>query len=429
MIQSHFNQLFTELLANEKPEKIAVAVSGGADSVALLHLASDWARTHAAELVVFTVDHHLRPESKEELCYVRELADSLGHEFYAMSWDCGGTKVALQERAREGRYDLMSTQCHELGVDILLTAHHFDDLIETYLMRKRKKSGVLGLSSSSSFFYKNIMVLRPLVDFRKSQLIAYLNALGIKWFEDESNSSDAYERNRVRRTISEFSEEDREGIVEEIQQVNDEAEILNAKFIAALAECAWINNYGFAVIDLEKLRREPEDIIIQILNYVLTIISGKAHLPRFRSVHPIVQQVVSGAKIDCSLHSCILRGDQGNLLIFKEKSTVTDVAANLEKEHLWDSRFQIILPQNLDSGYHCARLEFDDYLEIKDKLNFQELAKISDNNHKTILFTLPVIKNLEKIVAIPHISYYDGLEHKIKIIFRPNFISRFTHFL
>jgi len=429
MIQSHFNKIFTKLLANEQPKKIAVAVSGGADSVALLYLVSDWASVYSAGLIIFTVDHNLRPESKEELLYVKELSADLGHEFYALSWDSGGSKVALQERAREGRYDVMSAKCHELGVDVLLTAHHFDDLMETYLMRKQKKSGLLGLSSSDSYFYQNIMLLRPLVVFEKKQLIAYLNDLGVKWFEDESNSSDAYERSRIRKIISDFSDAERGRTIEEIHQVNDEAKNLNIKFIAALAECVQINNYGFARVDLKRLRAEPEDIIIQILNYVLTIISGKTHLPRFRSVQPIVQQVVFSAKVDCSLHGCILRGVKSNLLIFKEKSAIQNDSINLPYDKFWDDRFQLILPQNLGGEYHCGCLEFDDYLEIKDKLNLQELAKISDNNHKTILFTLPVIKNLEKIVAIPHISYYDDFEPKIQIIFRPNFISRFTHFL
>mgnify|MGYP001066307028 CR=1 FL=1 len=77
------------------------------------------------------------------------------------------------------------------------------------------------------------------------------------------------------------------------------------------------------------------------------------------------------------------------------------------------------------------RSSSDEYVKVKDKIDLKNLAKISDNNHKLILFTLPVIKNLEKIVAIPHISYYDefGLEEDLEVTFRSKFISRFTHFL
>jgi len=429
MIQSHFNNLFTKLLAKDRPQKIAVAVSGGVDSVALLHLVSIWARDVSVQIVVLSVNHNLRTESKDEICYVQELARGLQHEFYSLSWDCGERKVAVQERAREGRYSLMSAKCHELGIDTLLTGHHFDDVIETYLMRKQKKSGILGLSHSDSFFYDNIRVLRPLGSFEKRQLIAYVHNLGVKWFEDQSNSSDAYERNRLRKKIGEFSVEEKTQLISEIKQVNNKAKTLGERFIVAMAESVKINNYGFAVIDLLKLRVESEDIVVQILNYVLTIISGKNYLPRFRNVQPIMQKLLSIDKINCSLHNCILKVVNSNLLIFKEKSTISKIALTLKDGQCFDNKFQLILPSEIERGYYCDRLSFNDYLKIKNDLDLQKLAKISDNNHKEILFTLPIIKNLEKIVAIPHISYYDDFKPKIKIIFRPNFISRFTHFL
>ena len=72
----------------------------------------------------------------------------------------------------------------------------------------------------------------------------------------------------------------------------------------------------------------------------------------------------------------------------------------------------------------------DEYIKLKQHLSLEKLAKDSNNNHNSILFTLPVIKTLEKVLAIPHISYYDSeiLTQVIKVIFKPNFISRFTHF-
>ena len=83
-----------------------------------------------------------------------------------------------------------------------------------------------------------------------------------------------------------------------------------------------------------------------------------------------------------------------------------------------------------NSKYNISSLSLNEYIGLKKYLNLEKLAKDSNNNHKSILFTLPVIKNLEKVVAIPHISYYDNeiLSGVIKIIFKPNFISRFTHF-
>jgi tRNA(Ile)-lysidine synthase len=95
----------------------------------------------------------------------------------------------------------------------------------------------------------------------------------------------------------------------------------------------------------------------------------------------------------------------------------------------WDNRFQVTVNKN-DAEYYIEPLNMLEYIDIRDKIDLNELEQISDNNHKLILFTLPVIKKLEKIVAIPHISYYDVFDlNAINIVFRPNFISRFTHFL
>ena len=94
----------------------------------------------------------------------------------------------------------------------------------------------------------------------------------------------------------------------------------------------------------------------------------------------------------------------------------------------WDNRFIIECSK---SEYSVGKLTLLEYIQKRDRFDLSELSLIVDNSHKLILFTLPVIKSLEKIVAIPHISYYDEteLEGALKVIFRPHFISRFTHFL
>jgi tRNA(Ile)-lysidine synthase len=101
------------------------------------------------------VNHNLRSEASEEVQYVKLIAEKLGCNVFELSWHCGDNKIALQERAKQGRYELICNKCHELGINTLLTAHHLDDMLETYLMRENKKSGVFGLSSAHSFFYNN----------------------------------------------------------------------------------------------------------------------------------------------------------------------------------------------------------------------------------------------------------------------------------
>jgi len=430
MIQSRFNNDFDYLFRESMPKEIAIAVSGGVDSLALLYLVSIWAKRSNIKISIFTVNHNLRIEAVEETDYVQSIAKKLGHDFFALSWHCGDSKVALQERARKGRYDLMSAKCHELGIQTLLAAHHLDDMLETYMMRKNKKSGKLGLSSANSFFHNDIRILRPLFNFTKAELITYLQSKNVEWREDASNESDLYERNRMRKQIALFSNEDKDKLQHEMQAVNKQALALNQQLLVVMAESLQINNYGFACINLPRLKIADSDIQIQILNYILTIISGKSAVPRFRNVEKLWAKLNSGEEIKCSLHSCVLKEQNDKLYIFREKTAIDKNQLKLKSLQNWDNRFDISL-SNVPTGSFIGRLSFDEYLAIKDQIDLSSLAKISDNNHKLILFTLPIIKNLEKVVAIPHISYYDEFDRKAikKIVFRPNFVSRFTHFL
>lgn len=431
MIQKRFDHYINPLIPETlkaTSSGVALSVSGGSDSIALLQLADNWSKSLGIRLVVFSVNHNLRPESSEEIEFVRVITSQLGHEFYELSWNSYGNKVAIQERARKARYSMISEKCHKLGINTLLTAHHLDDLLETYLMRKNKKSGILGLSYSNSFFYKNIQVIRPLSSFLKDELIDYLISSNIKWVEDSSNLLDIYERNRIRMEISRLSYERKSELIVEMRRVNEMACSLNERLISTIAEAVFVNNFGFAVIDIAKIRVECLDIQIQVINYVLTIISGKDHLPRFRSTKQIINKLEMLQKIDCSLHGCILKQIKKKLLILRESSEVQSAQIELSDSAYWDGRFVVECSK---PGYSIGKLTLLEYAQKRDKFDLRELSLVVGNSHKLILFTLPVIKHLEKIVAIPHISYYDEieLEGALKVTFRPSFISRFTHFL
>ena len=271
MPTNRFNKDLNTLLGATKPKLLAIAVSGGSDSIALLHLTSLWSKQSGIEIIVFSVNHNLRSESSEEISYVKDVTEKLGHKFYELSWNCGENKAGLQERARQGRYDLMSAKCLELGVNTLLTAHHMDDMLETYLMRKAKKSGILGLSSSNCTFYNNIRILRPLFNFSKLDLIEYLQANDIIWHEDHTNQSDIYERNRIRKEIASLSKSHKIELENELSSINKRAAILNEDLIIEMAESLQINDCGFASIDLQRLVNSCIDIQIQMLNYILKL--------------------------------------------------------------------------------------------------------------------------------------------------------------
>lgn len=430
MQQNKFDKSINNIYV-KAASKVALAISGGIDSTALLYLFSDFAKRNQIQITIFSVNHNLRSEAIDEIKFVKKHVENLGHDFYALNWEPeGNDKSGIQERAREARYRLMTDKCHALGISILLTAHHKDDLLETYIMRKRKKSGILGLSYSPSFFYNDIQIYRPLLIFYKKDLIDFLRSKKIGWKEDSSNSSDDYERNRIRKEIASFPNDTKESLFQEMEHINKQAKILNRRLLETIAETVQISTFGYAIIDLGKLKLESGDIKIQILNYILTVIGGKTTVPRFRKVTEILTLLNLGKKIDRSLHGCIMKSFNHCLLIYREKQDIDNNLIRTNNGLLWDDRF-LFEKDDLKPHYKVETLDISQYRELKKYINIENTLKRVGINHKPILFTLPVIKNLEKIIAIPHISYYDRVEFKgeIRFKFAPNFISRFTHFL
>jgi len=206
---------------------VAIAVSGGADSTALMHLVAGWAkeRGRAATVspgvppvLVITVDHGLRPESASEAEWVAQQAEGLGLAHKSLRWTGPKPRTGIQEAARAARYSLI---LEELGREPLpeprqlLIAHHLDDQAETVLMRLARGSGVDGLSGMREVERRTwlklghpveertIEILRPLLGVPRSRLEATLKAAGAEWLDDPSNADVRYERVRLRAATRE----------------------------------------------------------------------------------------------------------------------------------------------------------------------------------------------------------------------------------
>ena len=186
--------------------RIGLAVSGGSDSVALAFLLTKGGKKKnaAKRFVILHVDHGLRPESKEEFRFVRDLAERLGIPFK-------GTHVrvvkhrgeSLEMAARRVRLSFFAKCMRSLKLDAIATGHHMDDVAETFLMKLRRVS-LCGIREKSEV--NGIRFVRPLLGCRDAELKAYLRKYGEKWREDASNDDVSIERNRVRHEVIPFLE-------------------------------------------------------------------------------------------------------------------------------------------------------------------------------------------------------------------------------
>jgi tRNA(Ile)-lysidine synthase len=202
-------------LLNGLDRPLAIAVSGGVDSIALLHLVARWRQggggaQHPVPQVL-TVDHGLRTEAAVEAAFVSEVAQHLGWSHRTLNWTGPKPIAGVQAAAREARYDLLlqALASADQPRDLVL-AHTQDDQAETFLMRLARGSGMDGLSAMRPLEHRIVLVpghpmrdvmlrlMRPLLGIPKGRLIATAVALGAKWCEDPSNSDRRFERVRLR---------------------------------------------------------------------------------------------------------------------------------------------------------------------------------------------------------------------------------------
>lgn len=206
-----FRRNLDPLIAAEVP--FGAAVSGGPDSLALLVLAAA-ARPGLVEAA--TVDHALRPESKDEAAMVAAVCERLGvpHTILTVEWQ-QKPETAIQELARAARFRLLGVWAKERSLNAVLTGHHLDDQAETFLMRLARGAGVKGLAAMRRFTPvpgANIALLRPLLGWRHAELEQVCADAGLVPAKDPSNEDEQFERVRVRRALGDAKWLDPKGV-------------------------------------------------------------------------------------------------------------------------------------------------------------------------------------------------------------------------
>lgn len=183
-------------------ERIGIAVSGGPDSLALL-LLSAAARPESVEAA--TVDHGLRPESSDEAAMVAERCAKLGvpHRTLLADWS-EPPSSNVQAEARAMRYRLLNEWAIGRGLAAVATAHHADDQAETLLMRLARGAGVGGLGGTHArrALSEEVMLVRPLLGWRKEELIRLVADAGLTAVDDPSNRDPRHDRSRIRQWLA-----------------------------------------------------------------------------------------------------------------------------------------------------------------------------------------------------------------------------------
>jgi tRNA(Ile)-lysidine synthase len=193
--------------------RLVVALSGGPDSTALLVLLARWRATHgqAPELIAVTVDHGLRPGSAREAAAAKRRAVALGVRHQTLHWRGEKPQTGVQEAARAARYGLLGAAARRFGALAIATGHTLDDQAETVLFRLARGSGIAGLAGMAHCTAlaqpggsagAPISLVRPLLAIPKARLIATLEAAGIPYASDPSNTDPRFARPRLRQAAA-----------------------------------------------------------------------------------------------------------------------------------------------------------------------------------------------------------------------------------
>jgi len=334
--------------------KILLAVSGGPDSVALMLLASAWARDCAASprLHVATVDHGLRPEAGAEAEQVAEWARRRGLPHDTLVWTGAKPKSRIQERARQARYQLLFAHAARIGADVVATAHHADDQAETILFRLLRGSGPAGLSGMAASRGRfGLTHARPLLQCSKTELIACCAAKTHPFLTDSSNSDPAYARTRM-RALGRLLEPEglgREALLR-LGRRAARAEAALAARAATVAETLPAERTpGLYRADISSLAQEPDEIFLRILaREIVPIVSppgdplgdsldeptlGRLRLKRLETLACAMQAALrASTPFSGTLGGAALTLGRDHMLTIRpEKPRRRDIAARREK--------------------------------------------------------------------------------------------------
>ncbi|MFP9139103.1 tRNA lysidine(34) synthetase TilS [Devosia sp. XGJD_8] len=329
---------------------IALAVSGGADSLALMLLAQRWASSLANPPVlhVYSVDHGLRPEAAGEVASVLAAAQALGLPARGLVWAGAKPASGVQEAARIARYRLMGAAMAEDGATVLLTAHHRHDQAETVLMRMAHGSGIEGLKGMSAMAeIEGVPVHRPLLGVQPAALRAVVDAAGLVPAEDPSNKDPHYERVRWRQVLPQLASLGLDSAALSVfAERMAEADAAIAQIAdGCFSEIVRLDGFGAARIELAPFIGLSPAISTRLLGRTLNIVGGRQKPRALGQVERLRQAIAEGALAkSMTVLGCVVRLKDGAIAVAREPGRALPPDAQLAPhgELVWDERFRIV---------------------------------------------------------------------------------------
>ena len=384
------------------PETLGVAVSGGSDSLALLHILYDWQVEGGSSIHAVTVDHGLRTESAQEAEDVAQICRGLDIPHDILTWQGWDGQGNLPDQARRARYSLMADWAEAKGISHIAVGHTADDQAETFLMRLSREAGVDGLSAMASSWRQGaVMYCRPMLHITRTELRDDLCARAVQWIEDPSNEDLNYQRVRARQAMGHLADLGitAQGLSQVAHHMAEVRQTLYWYVFLAAREMVRFHA-GDLVIDRKGYRTLRPEVARRLLQIALKWINGADYAPRGRAMDLLMEAIRGGT--DMTLQGCLIRIGQDQLRLGREASAVADAKMMTSPETLWDGRWRVIAPEKM--------LEVDG-LEIR-SLGETGLSQCPDRHECGVpapsLRASPAVWKGQEVLAAPIAGLHNG---------------------
>lgn len=387
-----------ETFQHGPPERLGVAVSGGGDSVALLHILLTCFDSAQVDLHVATVDHGLRPEAQAEALWVADFCEQQGVAHSTLRWRGWDGTGNLQDKARQARYALLADWAKAYGLTEIALGHTADDQAETFLMRLGRASGVDGLAAMSCRrTVEGVNILRPMLSLKRDQLRQYLRQLDIAWIDDPSNEDTSFHRIRVRKALEQLTPLgiDAKTLAEVAGHMGQARAALDWYTFLAARDCVDVSA-GDIVIDHRTLRTLPEEIARRLLSKALRWVGSSAYAPR--SV-PMADFVAAARdRRPATLAGCHMLHQGKSVWICREFNAVSTLST--APSDIWDGRWALSGPPLPDGGCEIRALGLKGIMNCTD-------WRACGHPYASLLSS-PAVWRGPELVAAPLAGYAQG---------------------
>ncbi len=319
-----------EFLINQKEFKgYLVAVSGGADSLALVYLSKCYQiKNKNKNFYYIHVDHKLRDTSSREARTLKKMLKKFKIECKIITWKKKKNNKKTQSDSRDFRLKIFEDFCEAKKINTLLLGHHFDDFQENFFIRLLRGSGLKGLVSFHNYKIlqrNNINIVRPLLDFSKEDLFYITKNTFNFYIDDPSNRSLEYLRSRVRFMINNLKkngldEKKFKMTFENLISSNNSIEYFVQKNISENSSFSLSKkNNGKALLSSEFFRNTDE-IILRSFTKILQDISGRYFPARGKGVSRIINQIRQKPILKTTIGGCVIEKIENSVVIFKENT-------------------------------------------------------------------------------------------------------------